>query len=61
MTFFLLSFLGTPTRVRADCGTETVHVAAIQRFLRGDHTDEFSGYKSFLYGASWANQVVICS
>lgn len=40
---------GAPRLIRADCGTENVNIAAIQRFF---HSEE----KSFLYGKSCANQ-----
>ena len=41
---------GMPRRVRADCGTENVLVAEIQRELTGDDN-------SFMYGRSTSNQV----
>ncbi len=47
---------GTPRIVRADCGTENVHVAAIQRFFRASAEDSFAGDKSFMYGKSTSNQ-----
>lgn len=50
--------LEAPRIVRADCGTENVVVAGLQRFFRSDAADDFSGDKSFLYGKSSANQVV---
>ena len=40
---------GTARIVRADCGTENVHVAALQRFFNNDE-------QSFLYGKSCSNQ-----
>lgn len=45
-----------PCIVRGDRGTENVHVCRIQRYLRSQHTDEFSGSDSFLYGRSTSNQ-----
>ena len=45
-----------PRIIRADYGTENVNVATIQRFLRRDCEDAFSGLKSFLYGKSVSNQ-----
>ena len=45
-----------PCIVRADRGSENVHIERIQMFLRGDHDDEFSGPHSFLYGKSTGNQ-----
>lgn len=44
--------------VRADCGTENVVIAGLQRFFRSQATDDFSGNKSFLYGKSSANQLL---
>ena len=37
---------GTARIVRADCGTENSHVAAIQRFLRNNSDDSFRAEKS---------------
>ena len=45
-----------PRIIGADYGTENVNVAAIQRFLRRDCEDAFSGFKSFFYGKSVSNQ-----
>lgn len=47
---------GSPSIVRADCGTENVKVAGVQRFLRRDSHDSFAGDKSFMYGKSVSNQ-----
>ncbi len=47
---------GAPRVVRADCGTENVYVAAIQRFLRSQHNDDMAGIASFMYGKSVSNQ-----
>jgi hypothetical protein len=47
---------GAPRIVRADCGTENVHVAAMQRFFRFSADDDFAGDKSFMYGKSTSNQ-----
>ena len=47
---------GTPRMIRADCGTENVCVAALQRFFRRDGNDTMAGDKSFLYGKSVSNQ-----
>ena len=47
---------GTARAVRADCGTENVNVAAIQRFLRSQHNDDMAGVASFMYGKSVSNQ-----
>ena len=47
---------GVPCIVRADCGTENVHVAAMQRFFRSSANDSYAGDRSFMYGKSTANQ-----
>ena len=47
---------GTACVIRGDMGTENVRIAAIQRYLRDDAGDSWSGEKSFLYGRSVANQ-----
>ena len=46
----------TASVIRADMGTENVKIAAIQRYLRHDSGDSWSGEKSFLYGRSVSNQ-----
>lgn len=45
-----------PKLVRGDRGTENVNVCGIQRFLRRNGTDSFSGQNSFKYGKSMSNQ-----
>ena len=47
---------GCPRVVRGDCGTENIHIAAVQRFLRRNCQDDLAGTKSFMYGKSVANQ-----
>lgn len=47
---------GCPKVIRADRGTENVHVEIMQRLLRRNHTDQFSADRSFLYGRSTSNQ-----
>ena len=47
---------GCPMRVRTDFGTENVDIANIQRFLRQEDGDEYSGDASFIYGSSTYNQ-----
>jgi len=47
---------GTASVIRADMGTENVRIAAIQRYLRHEARDSWSGEKSFLYGRSVSNQ-----
>ena len=48
---------GTARRIRADCGTENLNIAAIQRFFRRNDMDAFAGQKSFQFGKSTSNQV----
>ncbi|XP_015750003.1 PREDICTED: protein argonaute-3-like [Acropora digitifera] len=45
-----------PRILRADNGTENVHIAAFQRFFRREEVDAFGGEKSFMYGRSVSNQ-----
>jgi len=47
---------GVPRILRADNGTENVHIAAFQRFFRREAVDAFAGEKSFIYGRSFSNQ-----
>ncbi|KAJ8011875.1 hypothetical protein DPEC_G00062830 [Dallia pectoralis] len=47
---------GGPRLVRTDMGTENVVVRDIQRNLRSDGEDIWAGEKSFIAGASTANQ-----
>jgi hypothetical protein len=46
----------TAAVIRGDQGTENVHVARIQKYLRADDSDSFGGEKSFLVGRSVSNQ-----
>ena len=41
----LSKLCGVPRIIRGDCGTENVHIANTQRFLRDDGDDPFSGKK----------------
>ena len=45
-----------PQVVRGDRGSENITLCGIQRFLRRDFSDNFSGYDSFRYGSSTSNQ-----
>ena len=47
---------GCPRVVRGDCGTENIHIAAVQRFLRRNCQNGSAGTKSFMYGKSITNQ-----
>lgn len=49
---------GLPRVIRGDCGTENIHIAAVQRFMRRNGADNMAGEKSFLYGKSVANQII---
>ena len=42
--------------LRADRGSENVLIRGLQRFLRREHGDAFSGVRSFRYASSTANQ-----
>lgn len=53
---FVESIKGTARRIRADCGTENLNIAGVQRFFRRTATDSFAGEKSFQFGTSTANQ-----
>lgn len=48
---------GAPRIVRADCGTENVVTAGLQRYFRSNADDVFAAENSFMYGTSPANQV----
>lgn len=43
---------GSASVIRGDMGTENTRIASIQRFLRREAGDSWSGEKSFLYGRS---------
>ena len=45
-----------PRRVRADCGSENIFIAASQCYFRRNDEDEHAGEKSHLYGSSHHNQ-----
>lgn len=42
--------------MRADCGTENVHVAEMQKFFRSTANDALADDKRFLYGKLTSNQ-----
>ena len=50
------SLKASPRKVRTDCGTESVLLAAMQYFLRRNHSDELSGLRAHSYGNSQQNQ-----
>ena len=50
-------FKGTPCRLRTDCGTKNVNIAAIQKFFRQNYSDEHAGEKSCIAGSSTSNQI----
>ena len=45
-----------PRTIVADQGTENVNIAGFQTFLRQNHSGDSSGYRSFQFGKSIANQ-----
>lgn len=45
-----------PMQLRTDYGTENGLMAALHCSLRSEHTDEFAGAKSHMYGTSTSNQ-----
>ena len=45
-----------PQRVRADKGTENVHVEQIHKFLRRNDRYQYAGERSFMYEKSVDNQ-----
>jgi len=55
-TRYIKKLKAVPRKVVADRGTENVLIAGCQRFIRRFHTDTQSGYNSFQYGKSIANQ-----
>ena len=61
MLYLSTNVLGVPTIMRSDCGTENSSLAACHMALRHQHDDEFSGLRSFRYGSSTTNTVIINS
>ena len=51
---------GCPSRVRSDCGSENVVLAAIQSYLRRSHQDQYSRLNSHIYGTSHSIQRIEC-
>ena len=47
---------GCPSRIRTDCGSDNVVLAAIQSYLRRNHPEEYAGLKSHIFGTSHGNQ-----
>ena len=52
------TYIGCPSILRSDCGTENTSLAAAQMALRHEHGDAFSG--SFRFGSSTTNTVRNC-
>ena len=46
---------GCLSRLRSDCGSENVVLAAVQLYLRRSHEDQYSGLNSHIYGTSHGN------
>ena len=57
MYWYLIIYIGCPSIIRSDCGTENTSLAAVQMALRHEHNDAFSGEKSFRFGSSTTNTV----
>ena len=55
--FLYFGLAGCPTRIRADCGSENVSIAACQMLLRHQHHDCYAGSNSFVFGSSIRNTV----
>ena len=53
------NIIGCPRILRSDLGTENSLVSVMQPILRHYHTDSLAGPKSFLYGRSVNNQVML--
>ena len=51
---------GCPSRVRSDCGSKNVVLAAIQSYLRRNHQDKYSGLNPHIYGTSHGNPRIEC-
>ena len=51
---------GCPRILTTDPGTENVHIAALQCYLRGSSADDLAGEKSHRYVVSTANQRIEC-
>ena len=58
--YYMYAYIGCPTIVRSDRGTENCNVEFLQPFLREACNDTLQGKKSFIYGKSTTNQVCIC-
>lgn len=55
--FLSHNFIGCPSVLRADHGTENCVIAKVHIAFRMNHGDSFAGPKSFFYGPSTANIV----
>ena len=53
---YLLIAKGIPRKIVANRGTKNVNIASSQRYLRRNHSNNLSGYQSFEFGKSIANQ-----
>ena len=51
---------GCPRILTTDPGTENLHIAALQCYLRGSGADDLAGEKSHRYVESTANQRIEC-
>ncbi len=50
-------YIGCPSLIRSDCGTENTSLAACHMSLRHNHIDAFSGERSYRFGKSTSNTV----
>ena len=48
-----------PAMTRSDAGTENGLLAICQMFLRQNCSDNLAGNKSYVYGSSMGNQVMV--
>ena len=55
--YTVFGLAGCPVRIRADCGSENVTIAACQMLLQHHHHDRYSGPNSFVFGSCIRNTV----
>ena len=56
----ILHYIGCPTVLRVDNGTENTLIGAVQYALRESGSDRFAGERSFIYGGSTTSIVSYC-
>ena len=57
MYWYLIIYIGCPSIIKSDCGTEETSLAAVKMPLRHEHNNAFSREKSFRFGSSTTNTV----